>query len=176
MVKMNDSKIANGKANAMSAGLQSGTRAPDEALRALARLSGEAHHPHPAPAAKAPSAHRIAEDEFDDEDDAAAGGGEADQPAAETPAKAFRPVRRSVREDTPSPRPGRPLSAERPLSFQVTMNPRELRKQLGVRVLQSIQMRLKKAAIMGQLSGDRPQTAQEIVEAALGEYLDKIGH
>ena len=114
--------------NTMAAGLRTGTRAPQEALKALAQLSGEA-------------------------------------PAADPD---FNPP--------PKPPAARPLVAERPLSFQVTMNPRELRKQLGVRVLQSIQMRLKKAAVTGQLSGEGPQTAQEIVEAALVEYLDKLGH
>ena len=124
------SKTQENPTNTMAAGLRTGTRAPQEALKALAQLSGES------PA--------------------------ADPDFNPTPVK--------------PPPAARPLVAERALSFQVTMNPRELRKQLGVRVLQSIQMRLKKAAVTGQLSGEGPQTAQEIVEAALVEYLDKLGH
>ena len=143
------------KANPMMAGLVSGTRAPDEALRALAQLSGAAKPAAPAEA----EAEVLAED------------------ADFNPAPPKRPAAKAKPAPATKAAPaGRPLAAERPLSFEVTMNPKELRKQLGVRVLQSIQMRLKKATILGQLSGEGPQTAQEIVEAALVEYLDKMGH
>ena len=175
MVKLNEARMSNGKTNTMSAGLQTGTRAPEEALRALARLSGEPEPPEtnaPVKTAPAPAGRRMAEEDFDDgtDDD------DNDNDAAAPAAKPVRRPAKAAKAAAAEPSPGRPLSAERPLSFQVTMNPRELRKQLGVRVLQSIQMRLKKAAILGQLSGEGPQTAQEIVEAALGEYLDKLGH
>ena len=136
----------------MMSGLETGTKAPQEALRALEQLSGRASVPATA-----------SDPDFNPEPTPAPSA----KPAA--PAKKAKVLRST-------PPAAKPLVAERSLSFEVTMNPKELRKQLGVRVLQSIQMRLKKATILGQLSGEGPQTAQEIVEAALDEYLGKMGH